>query len=252
MRLDGKVAVVTGSSRGIGRGVAMLYAAQGARVLVHGSRPEGVEKTVEEIRLAGGVAAGCAADIGTREASERIVETALEQFGAIDILVNNAAIGQSYLLSDLTEEAFDREIEINLKGTFLTTQIALQRSLGARRGGKIINVTSHGALRGAKTKTAYAASKMGVVGMTLVWANELAHAGINVNCISPVANTDMLASTPPDRLPALIKSFERSSVLGRVPEVEDVAPIFLFLASAQSDFLTGQILSATGQAAYLA
>jgi 3-oxoacyl-[acyl-carrier protein] reductase len=251
MRLKHKVAVVTGSSRGIGRAVALRYASEGASVVVHGSRQDGVAGVVAEIEQLGGMAAGCACSLGTYEASAALVDTAIDRFGGIDILVNNAGISHTRKLVDLSETEFDAEIAVNLKATFLTTQLAVQRTMNRARGGKIINVTSHSAFRGSKTKTAYAASKMGVIGMTLVWANELAGAGINVNCVAPAANTDMMKEVSAKRLPALVDSFERASVLGRMPEAEDTAPVFLFLASSESDFLTGQVLGLNGQPMHL-
>lgn len=247
MRLKDKIAVVTGSTRGIGRAVARLYAQEGAKVLIHGSDPERAEGVVAEIRSTGGEAVSCACDMGASGSADNIVATALDAFGGLDILVNNAAISTSHKLVDFPEEAFDREIAVNLKGTFLLTQAVVSQVMAKQQTGKIINVTSHGAFRGAKTKTGYAASKMGVLGMTLVWANELMGQGINVNCVAPAANTDMLKGTSPERLQALLQSFERSSVLRRMPDAEDVAPIFLFLASPDSDFLTGQLLQANGQ-----
>lgn len=251
MRLAGKTAIVTGSTRGIGRAVAVAYAREGARVVVHGTTQAGVDTVVAEIAAAGGEATGCACRLGTREASASLVTTALETFGGLDILVNNAAIGGDPKLLDLTEETFDELVDVNLKGTFLTTQEAVRRAMAPQNHGKIINVSSHAGFRGAVNKTAYAATKMGVLGMTLVWANELARHHINVNCIAPAALTEMMGSIPEKRLAGLRTMFERNSVIQRVPVSEDCAPSFVFLASDDADYLTGQILQANGMPVHL-
>lgn len=247
MKLAGKVAIITGSTRGIGRAVATRFAREGASVVVNGTRPEAVDQVVAEIRAQGGKAAPCACEIGDKEAANRLVDVAQENFGGLHILVNNAAISGTAKLHELTEEAFDREIRVNLRAVFVNTQAAVVRAMMPQQYGKIINVTSHAGFRGSPAKTPYAAAKMGVIGMTLSWANELTRFRINVNCVAPAAWTDMLEELPEKRRETLRENFTKTNVLQRLPTSEDVVDSFLFLASDESSFLTGQVLQASGQ-----
>lgn len=247
MKLAGKVAIVTGSTRGIGHAVALRFAQEGAAVVINGTRPEAVTAVVEQIRAAGGQATGCPGEIGDKAFAQRLIDTALDAFGGLHILVNNAAISTTARLQAFDEADFDREIRINLRAPFLITQAAVDRVFAPQNYGKIINVTSHAAFRGSPHKTAYAASKMGVIGMTLSWANELLKHKITVNCIAPAAWTDMMEALPEQRRETLRQSFSTGSVLQRLPLPEDVVESFLFFASDDSAFLTGQVLQPSGQ-----
>lgn len=247
MKLQGNVAIITGSTRGIGHAVAMAFVREGASVVINGTRPQVVEETVRAIRAAGGKAAGWAGEIGGKDAADALVDVALREFGGLHILVNNAAISVSSPLGQLSEDDFDRVMRVNLRATFLNTQAAVERVLLKQQYGKIINVTSHGAFRGAPRSTPYAASKMGIIGLTLSWANELIKSKINVNCVAPAAWTDMLEAMPEKRRETLRENFRTSNVLQRVPLSDDVASTFVFLASDESAFLTGQVLQASGQ-----
>lgn len=247
MKLEGKIAIVTGSTRGIGRAVALAYARQGASVIVNGTRPQAVDETVQAIRAENGKAVGWAGEIGGKEAADALVDLAMNAFGGLHILVNNAGITISSSLRELSEDEFDRVIRVNLRATFLNTQAAVERIMAKQQYGKIINVTSHGAFRGAPRSTAYAASKMGVIGMTLSWANELIKSRINVNCVAPSAWTDMLEAMPEKRRETLRNNFSTTNVLQRLPTADDVVESFVFLASDESAYLTGQVLQASGQ-----
>ena len=151
----------------------------------------------------------------------------------------------------MTEAEFDDVVRVNMRGVFVNTQAAVSRVMMKQEYGKIINVTSHAALRGTSRHTSYAAAKMGVVGMTMTWAGELTKYKINVNAIAPAARTRMLESSPPERREVLYKHFARSNVLQRVPEPEDCAPTVVFLASDESQFLTGQVLMLNGEQSYM-
>jgi len=247
MRLQNKVAIVTGSGRGIGKAVALRFSREGAAVVVNDMREDAVTAVVAEIQSEGGRAAGCAGAIGGKEMANRLVDTALSAFGDLDILVNNAGTANTGKLHEYSEEDFDAEIRVNLRAPFLITQAAVARVFMQKNYGKIVNVTSHAGFRGAPGMTSYTASKMGLLGMTLGWANELLKHRITVNCVAPSAWTDMMQKLPEKRRETLRESLSKGSVLQRLPLPEDVADSFVFLASDESAFLTGQILQASGQ-----
>jgi len=246
-RLQGKVAIVTGSTRGIGKAVALRFAREGAAVVVNGTQPEPTEAVAQEIRGLGGQAVACAGAVGSKAMAERLVDAALQAFGNLHILVNNAAVSGTWRLEDYPEEEFDRELQVNLRGVFLNTQAAVARVFIPAGYGKVVNVTSHAGFRGSPSKSGYVASKMGVIGLSLGWANELLKHRITVNCVAPAAWTDMMESLPDKRKETLRESFSRGSVLQRLPLPDDVVDSFLFFASDESAYLTGQVLQPSGQ-----
>ena len=234
MHLEGKVALVTGASRGIGRAVAIQLAQSGADVAVNYSGSEGAaQETVDAILALG------------RKAIEEVaamVEETHKTFGHIDILVNNAGITRDGLLIRMKDEDFDAVIDINLKGVYLVTK-AVSKIMMKQRAGHIINMTSVVGLMGNAGQANYAASKAGVIGFTKSCAKELASRGITVNAIAPgFINTDMT-----DVLPEKVKEAMVTQIpLGRMAKAEEVAAVTTFLASDFASYITGQVINVDG------
>jgi len=249
-RLDGRVAIVTGAGRGIGRSVATLLASEGASVVVNdlGGNVDGsgadsgpAHDVVAEIAEAGGKAIANGADISDHAAAEQLVESAIEQFGRLDVLVNVAGILRDRMVFNMTEQEWDDVIRVHLKGTFNTTKFASAhwRSLREESAqNRIINFTSVSGLHGAPGQPNYAAAKMGIVGLTWSSANALAKYGVTVNAISPGAMTRMTASVPTDRRRTRPDENEWSP--------DNVAPIVAYLASERSGWITGRIIHSSG------
>ena len=249
-RLDGRVAVVTGAGRGIGRSVARLLASEGASVVVNdlGSAVDGsgddsgpAHDVVAEIAEAGGKAVANGADISVFAAAENLVQTAIEEFGRLDILVNVAGILRDRMVFNMTEQEWDDVIRVHLKGTFNTTRFASAhwRSLRDESAqNRIINFTSVSGLHGAPGQPNYAAAKMGIVGLTWSSARALGKYGVTVNAISPGAATRMTDSVPTDRRRTRPEVDEWSP--------DNVAPIVAYLASERSGWITGRIIHSSG------
>ena len=249
-RLDGRVAIVTGAGRGIGRSVARLLASEGASVVVNdlGSAVDGsghdsgpAHDVVAEITEAGGKAVANGADISVFAAAESLVQTAIEEFGRLDILVNVAGILRDRMVFNMTEQEWDDVIRVHLKGTFNTTRFASAhwRSLrDSTAQNRIINFTSVSGLHGAPGQPNYAAAKMGIVGLTWSSARALGKYGVTVNAISPGAATRMTASIPTDRRRTRPDVDEWSP--------DNVAPIVAYLASERSGWITGRIIHSSG------
>jgi NAD(P)-dependent dehydrogenase (short-subunit alcohol dehydrogenase family) len=250
-RLDGRVAIVTGAGRGIGRSVAVLLAAQGAAVVVNdigaaldgsGSDAGPAQQVVTDIADAGGKAVANLADVSDHGAAEDLIATAIGQFGRLDVLVNVAGILRDRMVFTMSEQEWDDVIRVHLRGTFNTTKFAAahwrsQRDESAQN--RIINFTSVSGLHGAPGQPNYAAAKMGIVGLTYSCANALGRYGVTANAISPGAATRMTESVPAERRRAVTASdAERSP--------DNVAPVVAYLASEQSGWINGQIVSARG------
>lgn len=241
--LTDKIALVTGAGRGIGRAAAIMLAAQGAYVYVnyHSSR-DAAEETVAKIINNGGKGEALQCNVADFQACGEMIAGIIKKSGRLDILVNNAGITKDGLLMKMSEEDYDKVLDINLKGTFNTIRHA-SRYLLKQRSGKIINITSVSGVLGNAGQANYSASKAGVIGLTKSAARELASRGICVNAIAPgYVQTDMTGG-----LSEQVKAQMLAQIpLGRAALPEEIANVVLFLASEQSDYMTGQILSVDG------
>jgi 3-oxoacyl-[acyl-carrier protein] reductase len=252
-RLQGTSTIVTGGGGGIGRAIALAFAQEGAQVVVNDVDRSAADAVVGEIEAMGAAAAADAHAIGSVEAAESLIEAAVDAFGDVDVLINNAGILRDKMLHNMSEEDFDQVIEVHLKGTWACGRAAVRhwrplakRELedGAPGRRKIINVTSASGLMGAVGQSNYAAAKMGIVGLTKSWAKELGGLGITVNAVAPAALTAM--TEPLLKNEAAAQRRLSRFALGRYGAPEEIAPAFVFLASAEADYITGQILCVDG------
>jgi NAD(P)-dependent dehydrogenase (short-subunit alcohol dehydrogenase family) len=245
MRLKDKAAIVTGAGRGIGEGIALRFAEEGAELIVNDVNEADANRTVEAIKSKGGQAVAVVGSVASRPVAQKMVDTAVKEFGTVDILVNNAGIIRDALLHKMTDEQWDQVIEVNLKGVFLCTQCAA-RVMREKGYGKIINISSS-SWRGNPGQLNYSATKAGVIGMTKTAAKELAPKGINVNVIAPaMVRTDMIKSMPPAMLERLEQMLSFIVPLNRWGAPRDIANLALFLASDESSFITGQLIHCDG------
>jgi NAD(P)-dependent dehydrogenase (short-subunit alcohol dehydrogenase family) len=241
LRLDGKVAVVTGAGRGIGRAIALKLANEGAAVAIGDVIDNDVGKVVEEIQTRGGHASGQQCDVSKCEQAEGLLKHAIEIFGDLDILVNNAGINRDALLHKMTDEQWREVIEVDLFGEFFTTRFAAQH-MRSRRKGRIINISS-GSWQGNVGQANYAAAKAGVVGLTLTAARELAPKGVTANVICPgLIETAMARGMPQEVWNRVVGKIP----MGRPGQPEDVASLVAFLASDEAGYVTGQIIGVAG------
>jgi len=242
LRLKDKVAIVTGSTKGIGYETVKTFAREGAKVVICGTRENAINEVVEEIKAAGGEALGFKVDVSNRAQVDEMVAEVKKIWGRIDILVNNAGITADAMLKKMTEEQFDRVININLKGVFNCAQAVLETMTG-QGSGVILNATSVVGLYGNIGQTNYAAAKWGVIGMTKTWAKELGRKGIRVNAVAPGFITTPMTEAVPEKVLDMMKE---KTPLQRLGKPEDVANAYLFLASDEASFITGAVLSVDG------
>ena len=245
MRLEGKVALITGSSRGVGRAVALGFAREGARVVVNYTSNEGAAKeVVEAINEIGSQAIIVKADVAKREEADSLIQAAINEFGRLDILVNNAGFTRPAMMLKMTEEQWDEVVDIHLKGAFLCSQAAGRR-MKEQNSGKIINVTSVAGLVGTVGQINYSAAKGGVISMTKSIARELARYNVCANVISiGILSMGMSEKITTDE--KLKEIYMNRILLKRFGTPDDVSPVFVFLASDESNYITGQVLCVDG------
>lgn len=241
--LTGKVAVVTGSSRGIGRAIALTLARQGAKVVInYVSNPDAAGEVVNQIRAAGGEACAIQANVSDPEQAKSLIEEALAAYGQIDILVNNAGITRDGLLLRMSENDWDAVLDTNLKGAFNCMKAAAKPMMRARRG-RMISISSVSGIAGNAGQANYSAAKAGLHGLSKAVARELGSRGITANVVAPgFVATDLTAELGEKMLDAAVEH----TLLGRLGHVDDIASAVLFLASDEASFITGQIIAVDG------
>lgn len=243
MLLDGQVVLVTGGSRGIGRAVALACAKEGAHVVInYAGNVKAAQSVVEEISEMGQKCLAVQADVSNAADVDRLIEEAIQDFGKIDVLVNNAGITRDGLLMRMKEEDWDAVLNTNLKGIYLCTKVVI-KGMMKQRSGRIINMTSVVGVMGNTGQANYAAAKAGVIGFTKSMAKELASRNINVNAVAPgFIQSDMTAVLPEN----VQKAMTEAIPLARMGEAEEVADAVVFLASKASRYITGQVLHVDG------
>lgn len=242
--LSGKVALVTGGTRGIGLSIVKKYLENGATVVLYGSRQETADKAIKELKEIDGAlkVEGVGLDLSDPKAIEEEFNRVKDKYGSLDILVNNAGVSQSESIYEMDPQDFLKVIDINVNNLFFCSQRAA-KIMKEQGGGVIINTSSMVSIQGQESGVAYPTSKFAVNGMTISLARELGKDNIRVNAVAPgVTNTDMVKALPKDIVDYLVAT----TPLGRIGEPEDVANAFLFLASDMASFVTGEILSVDG------
>ncbi|MDT0630130.1 3-oxoacyl-ACP reductase FabG [Rubrivirga litoralis] len=239
MTLEGKVAVVTGGAQGIGRATCERFVRDGARVVIADLAEDAGHELADRL---GGAAVFVRTDVADAESAGGAVQAAVDAFGGLDVLVNNAGITRDATLGKMTGDQFDAVVSVNLKGVYLCTQAALPH-LDARGGGAVLNAASVVAHTGNFGQTNYVATKAGVIGMTKTWARELGRKGIRVNAVAPGFVATEMVKTVPEKVLGPLRD---KTPLGRLGEPEDVAAAYAFLASDDARFITGAVLNVDG------
>lgn len=242
-RFENKIVLVTGAGRGIGASIAKRFASEGAEVIVnYNGNDEAAQKTVDEITATGGQAQKYKCSVNDSESVKVMIDEIIKEFGRIDILVNNAGITKDGLMLRMTDEDFDRVIDVNLKGTFNCTKYVSKYML-KQKSGKIINISSVVGLSGNAGQVNYSASKAGIIGITKSAAKELSSRGITVNAVAPgYVDTDMTKVLSDNIRNEILKNIP----LQRMGNVEDISNCVAFLASEDASYITGQVISVDG------
>ncbi len=244
MRLDGKVCIITGAASGIGKAASLLFAKEGAIVCACDVSQQALDSLVQEAAGLSGKIDTYVLDVTKREQVFKVVDEIANKYGKIDVLVNNAGITRDALLLKMTEEEWDAVINVNLKGVFNMTQAVAPHMVKAQKG-SIINTSSVVGIYGNIGQTNYAATKAGVIGMTKTWAKELARKGaqIRVNAVAPGFIKTPMTDKVPEKL---VEAVVTRTPLARMGTPEEVANVYLFLASDESSFVTGQVIGVDG------
>lgn len=252
MRFKNKVIFLTGGGRGIGQALALAFAQEGGKVVLTARTQSQIEAVASEIKAAGGEALAIPMDVTRLNQVKEAVDMAVKAFGTVDVLVNNAGVIDPAIITRMTEEQWNKVLDINLKGMFYCLQalgtVFMERAKAnpeARCNGKVVNITSTAGLRGTIGQINYAAAKAGVVGLTMAAAREWARFKINVNAVAyGIIETEMTEVIRSD--PKFHETYLKQIPLGRYGEPEEVAPPVLFFASSDADYVTGQTLSVCG------
>lgn len=241
--LTDKIAVVTGSSKGIGAAIAAKLAAQGAKVVVnYRSNPEAAEAVVQAIIAAGGEALAVEADVSRSDEAQRLIKTAIDSYGQIDILVNNAGMTRDKLIMTMKDDDWESILQTNLTSMYYCSK-AVVRPMMKKRRGRIINITSVVGLAGQAGQTNYAASKAGIIGFTKSLAKEVGSRNITVNAVAPgFIPTDLTNVLPEEQVKIIVEN----TPVGRLGSLDDVAYAVLYLASDEASFITGHVLTVDG------
>jgi len=241
-RLKDKIAIITGSARGIGFSIAELFASEGATVIILDLYQDAVDNAVSKLSVQGYKAEGLVGNVTKNEDMELAFNTIIEKYKTIDILINNAGITKDNLILRMKEEEWDSVIAVNLKGTFVCTQKAFKIMM-KQRYGSIINIASVIGLMGNAGQANYAATKSGIIGFTKSCAKEFASRNVRVNAIAPgFIQTEMTAQLPPE----IVENYAKAIPLGKMGLPEDVAKLCLFFATDESSYITGQTLAVDG------
>lgn len=242
MRLRDKVSIITGAGRGIGQATALKFAREGAKVVACDVSQAAVDETVGLVRAEGGEALGCIVDVTKRADIDAMVQTTMDRFGRIDTLVNNAGIVMDAQLRKMSDAAFDRVIDVNLKGVYNCAR-AVVEIMVAQGSGVILNASSVVGLYGNFGQTNYVASKAGVIGFVKTWARELGPKGVRAVAVCPGVIHTPILDTVPEKV---LESMRQRIPMGRIGKPEDIANVYAFLASDEASYINGAVIEVTG------
>jgi len=242
MRLKNKVSIITGAAQGIGLATALKFAEEGATVVVADLKPAGVDAALAMVRARGAQAMGFAVNVTDRAALDAMAAAVKEQYGHIDVLVNNAGITKDARLQKMTLEQFDAVVDVNLRGVFHATQAVLPAML-AQGSGVVLNASSVVGIYGNYGQTNYAATKFGVIGFTKTWSRELGPKGIRVNAVAPGFVETPILATVPDKV---LQQMREQVPLHRLGRPEEIANVYAFLASDEASYVNGAVIEVSG------